>query len=254
MTHTVPPASLALLWAGIVGVSCTHDWDTYDPRLGEGGASSTSATGGAATTSGDTTTSAGGSTTVSTGGAGGGSTGIGGDGGQGGSPPGTVVYAPSIADCIDPVTPDPDACAIETGPGVITVDTLQNSTGTPRHSFLRFDLDDTLEGKTVDSVTLRLVVPVLVDSESDQTGEVWQVAAFTRPDLFDAAPVKVGSVPLAPDMGAVAQGATVEFDLPVTVAVASGSVFLGLLPLISDGVDYFNLLGAQPPALVIDYH
>jgi hypothetical protein len=85
--------SRALALAGLA--ACSHDWDPYDPRLGDGGGSSvasSSSLAAATTTTGATSSSstAGSTTTTSTttGGDGGGSTAsTGGDGGAGGTTP-----------------------------------------------------------------------------------------------------------------------------------------------------------------------
>lgn len=238
--------SLALL-----GSHCSHDWDAFDPRLGEGG------TGAASVTSTVTGSSGGGATSTGGGGAGamGGAGAGGAEGGNGGAGPGDVEYTATIADCTNPADPDPDVCEANNGRGVgaMQVD------GDPAmldasHAYLRFETDTTLAGKTIDSVTLRLRVPVIVDSGANQTGDVWLVEPFVRADLFVAAPATIGASPIALDMGNADKGETVLFDLPTSIVSASSSVTLGILPNTTDGVDYFNLNGAVPPALLIEYH
>ncbi len=237
-----------------VALGC-HDWDAFDPRLGVGGGASggaagtgTAATG--ATTTGTTnaaTTSSATTSVTST------STGPAGGGGQGGGGS-QVAYTGVVADCIDPTLPDPDACETFVGTGALTVDGNRVTTATPRHAFLRFDLDGVLQGATIDAVALRVVVTNGSGADSTSTAEVWEVAPFTRPDLFMAEPAQVSAGPVSPDQGAVVQGQEVLFPLPTTLVVADGSVFLGLFPLTSNGVDYFNLNGAEPPQLIVDYH
>jgi hypothetical protein len=238
--------------------ACSHDWDAFDPRLGSSGGGGTGGAAGpgpTSTTSGNMTvsstsmgtmtqtTSTMSSTSVS-------STGGGGEG------PGQVEYPAAIADCINPGAPDPDDCALEVGMNRMTVDTEWNSMTdpTPRHVYLRFDLDGTIAGKTVDAVAVRLHVPNTSGADSPQTGDMWEVDPFDRPSLFVGAPMTVGAAPVSPNLGAVGLDQDVFFPLPTDSVTANGSVFLGILPLSANGVDYFNALGAEPPALVVDYH
>jgi hypothetical protein len=165
-----------------------------------------------------------------------------------------LSYGATVADCVDPTIPDPDACAAEGGGIRMSVDLENGMTPTPRISFLRFDLDAQLTGMSVDSVELLLSVPVFAGAESTNSGEVWQVTEFDRAALFTAAPDKVGASPLAGSVGAVAQGQTVSFQLPSTLVSAGGTVYLGVFPLSTNGVDYFNSLGTVPPALLITAH
>jgi hypothetical protein len=64
----LPRSLLAALLAGGAAVGCAHDWDAFDPRLGDGGGGGAIGGSGGTTSAGGTTTSAGGATT-STGGA-----------------------------------------------------------------------------------------------------------------------------------------------------------------------------------------
>lgn len=237
-------------------VAACRDWDAYDPRLGDGAGgqgTGASANGGAGGAGASANGGAGGE------GAGAGGLNAGGDGaggvsdGGGGSTGATAVYEAVVADCINPLTPNPDTCAAELPAGLITVDQDQKGMG-ERHSFLRFDLDDVFVGKTVDAVTLRLRVPMLSGSDSDQTGDLWLVTAFTRADLFVAEPSNVGSSPVVASLGATPQGALVEFTLPTAIAVVDGSVFFGLRPVSTNGVDYIDSDGVEPPVLEVSYH
>ncbi len=268
--------------ATIVGMAaCSHDWDALDPRVGEAGASTaastgvttgagaSSSTGPGGTTTGATSSGSGaagggtGAATTSSGtsgagggtsGAGGGTGGVGGGTtGAGGATTGSLSYAASVADCVDLMAPDPDACEAYTGAGQMSVDLLEAMTGFPNASFLRFDLDDALAGATITGVTLRLVVTTDANAFGDEAGEIWEVAPFARPDLFTAVPAKVGNTSLAPSVGAVALGDTVDWTLPPTVVVAGGSVYLGIFPISENGVSYWNLNGTTPPALIVDY-
>ncbi len=231
---------------------CSHDWDAYDPRLGgaapQGGDSPGGAGAGPAGGGGSTSDGAGGAQ----GGAGG--VGAGGAGGAGGAPAEQVTYAAAVAACINTTMPNPSTCATENGGNRMSVD-LQGTPGnTPRHSYVRFNLDGTLSGKTVDQVTLRVVVSTVMGAESDQTGEVWQVAEFDQGSLNGTVPGQLGSSPLAPNQGMVALGEEVTFTLPSSTVTPNGSVYLGIVPVTTNGVDYWNLIGTDPPTLIVDYH
>lgn len=176
--------------------------------------------------------------------------------GGGGAGPTEVTYTAAVADCVRPTMPNPDTCETEVGAGTMTVDTEYDPPIdlTPRHSYLRFDLDGTLAGKTIDGATLRVRVTAISGAESNQTGELWQVQPFTRNDLFVSTPSAVGSSPIADDQGPVALSELVSFSVPTSLISPNGSVYLGLLPLTTNGVDYYNANGAEPPVLVVDYH
>jgi hypothetical protein len=234
--------------------ACSHDWDAFDPRLGAsgggggGGAPPTSTNGStgnmtvSSSTSTPTSTSDTTTTSVSAGG--------------GGSGPGQVEYAAAVADCINPGLPDPDACALEVGQNRMTVDSEFDaiSDPTPRHVYLRFNLDGILAGKTIDAVNVRLHVPDTNGSNSTHSGDMWEVAPFDRQALFVGPPAQVGSSPISPNLGAVGIDSDVLFPLPTDSVTAGGSVYLGILPLSTNGVDYLNNGGSEPPALVVDYH
>lgn len=176
--------------------------------------------------------------------------------GGGGSGPGQVEYPAVVADCINPDLPDPDACATEVAQNRMTVDTEFDAVNDPtaRNVYLRFDLDGTLAGKTIDAVNVRLHVPNTSGSDSTQSGEIWVVDPFDRQALFVGPPAQVGGSPVSPNLGAVALDSDVLFPLPNNSVTPGGNVYLGILPLSTNGVDYFNNAGAAPPALVVDYH
>jgi hypothetical protein len=241
--------------------ACGRDWDRFDPRVtvaptptgtagsggdvGSGGQSGTgvgSGSGGASSASGGG--GSGGDGGV--GGAGGAVGGLGGMGGAGGMPVLEVSYEAAVADCIEPAAPDPDLCETNAGAGLLDVDQMAL-----KHSYLRFDLDNQPTGKTVLEVRLVVVVADTADAESDQSGEVWEVAPFDRLDLFAAAPAAQGMAPIAVSQGAVTMNQQVDFLLPLDLVQAGGVVFLGVLPVSTDGVNYFNNDGAIPPRLVV---
>lgn len=236
----------------VVSAACVLDWDQFEQR-GVGGGSAASG-GGGATTSASSSSSAGGM-----GGAGGelgvggsgaaGGGGTGGQGGGGGADPVTITYGAAVADCIYIGMEDPDLCAADPPIDSMTVDASVSTNLLPGHSYLRFDLDGQLAGKTVTEARLRLTVSSDMNASSISTGELHEVAAFTRPDLFVAAPMAVAS--LGADQGAVMPNDVVEWVLPTALVAPNGSVFLGVLPVDTNGVDYDNNDGAAPPVLLV---
>lgn len=173
------------------------------------------------------------------------------DGTSTGSPTTVLGYPAALAECNDPINLDPDVCELGGNPamGAMVVDSLDAGAG-PIHGFLRFDLDDAVDPDLVVSVTLRLVATDPTVSQS--SGEVYRVEPFGLMDLFSVQPATVGPM-LAPDQGPVAGGDVVEWVLPPDVlSLGEPSLYLGILPLSTDGVDYWNLDGAEPPELIIE--
>ena len=232
-------ARVAALSGMLVAAACVYDWDRFDPRLGSGGA------GGGASAS-AASTGSGGAATTST-------AAMGGSGGTRGIE--TVEYVASVAECIDPTAlmPDPDVCEAVTALNNMKVDAADAVTGEPSYSYVRFDLDETLAGREVLSVTLRLMTTDDIEAPGISTGELWEVASFTRPDLYVAAPQQLGSAPLAADEGPAAANAIVEYAVPVQYAQPNAGVFLSLVPTSTDGVNYWNTEGVTPPVLSVDY-
>lgn len=89
---------------------------------------------------------------------------------------------------------------------------------------------------------------------STQTGEIWRVQPFTEMSLHMSEPAKVGMTPIGADKGAVTQNQILNWSLPTSLVAANQGVFLGVLPINSDGVNYYNTVGAKPPVLTIQYH
>lgn len=188
-------------------------------------------TGNAATTSATTSSSTGGSET--------------------GSPITVLSYQAALAECNDPITLDPDACELVSDPpmGAMTVDLADGGVG-PMNAYLRFDLDDAFVPDLVVSVRLRLVATDLTSATT--SGEVYSVEPFVLMDLFSLQPAAIGAA-LAPDQGPVAASDVVEWTLPPDLfALGELSVYLGVLPISSDGVDYWNLDGVEPPQLIVE--
>lgn len=245
-----------LLALTVASAACFPNWDQLDPSLGETSGSGAGGSGGATSSSGGGNGGTGGTGgTLGIGGAGGFGAGGGGGGmgsggaGGGGAGPVTLTYPAAVADCVYIGMEDPDVCAAAPPVNTMTVDGAVSTVMLPGHSFLRFDLDGQLAGATVTEVRLRLTVSDDSNAASVSTGELHEVAPFTRMDLFTAAPATVA--PLGGDQGAVMPNDPVEWVLPSGIVAADGSVFLGVLPVDTDGVDYWNNDGAMPPVLLV---
>jgi hypothetical protein len=222
--------------------SCLVDFDDLDPRL---------ATGGTPSTGGDGGTGAQGGAATSGGGGAGASGGMTGAGGAGGAMAVDIEYTAVIAECVTTTAPDPDVCLAAQNDDVFTVDASDGPMSNVIHGYLRFNLDNQLAGRTVTNVTLRLTVGTNMNAQAPMSGEIWQVAPFTRPDLFLMIPAAMTM--LASDQGAVVLGQVVDSVLPTSLVAANGAVYLGVVPLASrtDGVDYWNLQGVDPPKLIV---
>src|SRR5690606_32983026 len=162
-----------------------------------------------------------------------------------------LSYPATLAECNDPVNLDPEACELGSDPsmGALVVDLDDAGIG-PIHAFLRFDFDDALVPADVITVTLRMVATDL--SNAPSSGEVYRVEPFELMDLYAIQPATVGSV-LAPDQGTVVENDVVEWPLPPDLlSGGETSLYLGVLPLSTNGTDYWNLDGLAPPELIIE--
>jgi len=163
-----------------------------------------------------------------------------------------VEYVAVVADCVDPVDPDPDTCKTVNGSAQIAIDSNDSTTGNPWVGYIRFDLDGVIAGRTVTSLKLRLVATSDAKAGASNTGQIWRVGSFTRQSLFSTIPSRIGAAPIALTQGTVDQLQVIHWTLPVSVAVANGGVFLELETTSSDGTNYWNLTGPNPPRLIID--
>ncbi len=164
-----------------------------------------------------------------------------------------VVYTAVVSGCNDAVNLDPLMCEAIASPreGAMIVDGAAAGFG-PYNSYVGFDLDASVAADQVVAVTLRLYVTDSADAESSSSGEVYAVEPFTHGDLFMVQPQTVGPL-LAPDQGGVTTGQAVDWPLPVSVVVDGGpSVYLGVLAIENDGIDYWSDAGAQPPQLLVE--
>ncbi len=118
-------------------------------------------------------------------------------------------------------------------------------------SFMRFNLDGAIAGKTVTKVELELTATPTAGSDGPQAGEIWRVSSFTRPALFSSAPSKQGGAALAASQGPVAASQVVTWTLPNSAVQANASLYLGVFATSLNGVRYYNTKGASPPKLSI---
>lgn len=169
------------------------------------------------------------------------------------APAGSVrlSYTATIAECIDPAVPNLTRCATYNGSDQLVVDGADGDTQSPWESFLRFDFDDQLSGRTVYAVALVMTATDDDKAKGPDSGAIWEVEPFDLASLASEAPAIVRASPLAGSKGPVDQSQTVEWSLPAS-SVTSASVYLGVITSSEDGgVNYWNLAGAEPPHLEI---
>jgi hypothetical protein len=250
-----------LLFGELTAVGCSHLWESLEPLPGAG--TSTTSTGGGGEASSTVSGTGGATSTVSSsassggaGGSGGGSSGSSGStgGSDGGSTAGTIEYKATFAGCNSDKNLDVMACEQLVGDGGIMNVDGQTGAMTITRGFMRFDLDGALSGKTIDSVQLRLVTAGVSNAGSDKSGQIWQVAPFTKDSLGLGQPADVGMAAVAPDLGAVVPLQDYLWKLPATLVAPSKPVFLSIRTSSTDGADYWNDHGKDPPRLIVDYH
>jgi hypothetical protein len=268
MARNVSGAGAVFLLGGLLAVGCSHAWDALEPLGGAGGGTSATGTGGSG---GDAT-----GATSSTGGAGGttssssaasssaasssaasssaasssaASSSAASTTGGGGS---TAFYAATFAACNSDMDLDPVACEQLSLGGTMTIDAMTDALQITR-GFVRFDLDSTLVGKTVDSVTLRLTTGNVDSADSNSSGRIWEVTPFSSVTLPMAQPTTIGA-PIGLDLGPVVLAADYYWGLPNDLVAPSAPVFLGITTASTNGVRYWNDHGAVPPLLIVVYH
>src|SRR5262245_6111448 len=96
----------------------------------------------------------------------------GGDGGDSGGSANTATYVATIAECINPNMPDPAFCRTTNGNTELPVDLDDNNLHVPFYSYLRFDFDQAISGRTVTNVVLRAVITDGAQSNGPSTGEI----------------------------------------------------------------------------------
>jgi hypothetical protein len=164
----------------------------------------------------------------------------------------SFAYVATVAACIERLFPSPMLCITENGASQLVVDAQDSTTGQPWDAFVRFDLDGAIAGHTVVAVKLELTATDSARAPSDNSGVVWKSSPFTAMDLSMAEPAKVGAAAIAPSQGAVIKLQVVRWPLPTSVVAANAAVYLELESPSVDGVNYWDLTGANPPRLLID--
>lgn len=215
--------------------SATSDGSTSMPLTG--GMTSTSV---ATTGSTESTTTSG--RTMSTGSTDAGSTG---DGGQ------VVTLAPDIAECTDSVDHDPDLCEEVNGDGNMVADGLDAGSDQESRIFIRFPALPNANVEDVVAVRLELTVTDDANAASSSSGEVFETVPFGLAELQSDQPSIVGGV-IGEDQGDVTELRVVTFQLPTAVLVQDQALHLSIVNPTSNGVNYWNLDGTDPPRLVIE--
>lgn len=170
------------------------------------------------------------------------------------APPPNVIqktYTATVAECIAPMTPSPMLCRSLNGNAQLVIDIRDATTNQPWQAFIRFEVDDALQGKTITKVVLRMLTTTAANAPGPDSGSVFEVKPFTLSSLSMAAPDKVGAQ-LAGNQGAVGAADVVSWTLPPSLVTPGAPVYLGLFANDDDGVNYFNLDGATPPRLIVD--
>ena len=169
------------------------------------------------------------------------------------APPNTVTktYMAKIAECIAPSLPSPTFCRMSNGNEQLVIDIKDTMTNDPWHSFLAFEIDSALAGKTITKVTLRLVATNDGKAPGPDSGTVFKVQPFTLSSLMMTAPAKVGAQ-LAGTQGAVVLNGAKNWVLPTSLVTPGQAVYLGLYPNNDDGVNYWNTDGTTPPRLIVE--
>ena len=162
-----------------------------------------------------------------------------------------LEYPSIVADCIDPANPDPDFCINKNGHGRLAVDAEDTSASVGWEGFVRFDLDGMIAGRVVTSVKLQMTATNDGAAAANNSGVVYQCAAFTRASLAVTTPATIGTQ-LAGSQGNVAPGDVVLWPLPTGLPMANGSVFLRIASPSTDGALYHNQTNTKPPKLIID--
>jgi hypothetical protein len=163
-----------------------------------------------------------------------------------------LSYPASVAECINPATPNPDTCRSVNGATQMVVDANDTATGNPWVGFVRFDIDDQVAGKQITSVRLQMMTTSDAKAQASQSGAIYQVQAFTKASLAMTVPMPIGTMPIGADKGAVTQNQTLTWSLPINLVMANSGVYLGVRTTSSDGTNYWNTSGTTPPKLFVD--
>ena len=158
-----------------------------------------------------------------------------------------------LATCTDATNNDPAACVASTTVEGFSVDQTNGSAmNLPTYGFVGFDLGAVPQGAQIVSATFILHTTNTASADADQTGEVWRTEPFTLASLGVGQPTAIGNAPIAPDMGAVVADQDVSWSLPVDAIDPSAGLYLAILPVSTQGVDYWSTAGDVPPRLVLE--
>ena len=130
----------------------------------------------------------------------------------------------------------------------MTIDLVDGAVGQRSSAFIRFDIPSEVQGWTVSSATLFLTVADGAQSGSPSTGILWLTAPFDLRSLASSQPALLEPA-VGIDQGAVSQGDIVVWPIPVDSIVAGSALHLAVVPVIDEGVDYWNADGDVPPRL-----
>jgi hypothetical protein len=167
--------------------------------------------------------------------------------------PGSIqkTYMATVAECIAPMLPSPMFCRMKNGNTEMVVDLKDSMTNEPWHAYIRFDIDGALAGKMITKVTLRLMTTTDAKAPGPNSGSIYRVEQFTLASLSMTTPATMGA-----EIGAakapIAANTAYTWVLPSSLVTANGAVYLGVLPNVTDGVNYYNTSGATPPRLIVD--
>lgn len=166
-------------------------------------------------------------------------------------PPQVYTYTSGYAVCTSPQDLSTTQCEQDTGAGLMTVDLLDDTKQIPFYIYLSFDLDAQIAGKVCTAAAVTLTVADQGNAKADQSGELWQVSAFDANSLGLGLPTKLKK--LGADQGPVALSQPVSWPIPTGLVSANGTVYLGVFPTTSDGVEYWNSSkqAKTPPVLAV---
>lgn len=160
-------------------------------------------------------------------------------------------YVATVAECVDPLMPSPAFCKAINGADQLVVDHRDTGTTDPWNAYIRFEVDAAIAGRTVTSVVLRLTATDDPKAPGANAGDVSLVSPFDAASLAVSTPVASGT-PVALSPGPVDIGSQLDWQLPTDAVAASSPVYLGIASQSTDGVNYWNLAGSDPPRLIID--
>ena len=166
-------------------------------------------------------------------------------------PPVTYTYTSGYAVCTSPQALNTTTCEKDTGLGLMTVDLYDATKQISYYIYLTFQLDAQIAGKACTKATVTLTVADQGNAKANQSGKLWQVDYFDATTLAGGLPTKIKL--LGADQGQVVLSQPVSWDIPTSLVSASGTVYLGVFPTTTDGVEYWNSgpSAKTPPVLEV---